>query len=308
MPPVHTVPAPAQPLPSTRGARLLAVTATVAVLVCLGACAGSPAASSPPVVQAKVPTGVVKGHATVHTAESARGVVERAQLALPARVTGGAVYLGPLKNAPAQVQARAPVVVFMHGSSGLGLKAIGEWQQWLAEQGIASLAPDSFALPDRLTYKSPIAVEVYEQVHALRLSEIALAVQAVQSAPWADASRWVLAGTSEGAVPVARYQGPEFAGRIVFAWSCENNYFVREHQTAWPLDKPVLNVISLVDPFFSQTNTWLGNPAAAGHCGAALKTHKQASVVLVPGAPHTLFNMPAARQPVAGFLKDVLKP
>lgn len=279
-----------------------------ASLVTLAACTTAPTASQQSVAAAKAPEGEIKGSARAHTADSARGVMERAQLALPARVTGGAVYLGPLKNAPAQVQARAPVVVFMHGSSGLGLKAIGEWQQWLAEQGVASVAPDSFALPDRITYKSPIAIDVYEQVHALRLSEVTLAVKAVQSAPWADTARMVLAGTSEGAVPVARYTGPEFVGRILFAWSCENNYFVRDHATALPVDKPVLNVISLVDPFFSRTNGWLGNPAASGHCGAALKEHKQASVVLIPGAPHTLLNMPAARQPVAGFLKDVLKP
>ena len=26
------------------------------------------------------------------------------------------------------------MVLFLHGSSGLGLKAIAEWQQWLAER------------------------------------------------------------------------------------------------------------------------------------------------------------------------------
>lgn len=298
------------PAPVTTAAvRLLKSLVMGASLVTLAACTTAPTASPPTAAAAaKVPQGEIKGSARAHTADSAHGVMERAQLALPARVTGGAVYLGPLKNAPAQVHARVPVVVFMHGSSGLGLKAIGEWQQWLAEQGVASVAPDSFALPDRITYKSPIAIDVYEQVHALRLSEVALAVKAVQTAPWADTARMVLAGTSEGAVPVARYRGPEFVGRILFAWSCENNYFVRDHATALPVDKPVLNVISFVDPFFSRTNGWLGNPAATGNCGAALKEHKQASVVLIPGAPHTLLNMPAARQPVAGFLKDVLKP
>jgi hypothetical protein len=59
-------------------------------------------------------------------------------------------------------KARVPVVVFLHGSSGLGLKAIGEWQQWLATLGVASIAPDSFALPDRLTYTSPVGKDVYE--------------------------------------------------------------------------------------------------------------------------------------------------
>lgn len=255
---------------------------------------------------AQVPVGEVKGTEAVHTAASARDVIQGAQVALPAAVTGGPVYLGPLRSAPA-TQGKAPVVVFMHGSSGLGLKAIGEWQQWLAALGVASLAPDSFALPNRLTYKSPVDKAVYERVHALRVSEVALASQAVQALAWADPSRLVLAGTSEGATAVARYTGQEFAGRIVFSWSCEDNYFVASPQTALPQDKPVLNVMSSTDPFFSPSNSWLGNPAATGHCGAALQANKLASIVLIPGAPHTLLNLPAARHPVEGFLRDVLK-
>ena len=212
-----------------------------------------------------------------------------------------------VERCPTTVRERVAVVVFTHGSSGLGLKAIGEWQQWLAEQGIASVAPDSFALPDRLTYKSPISPDIYERIHALRLSEVSLATQALRQAPWADPQRWVLAGTREGAAAVARYQGQEFLGRIVFSWSCENNYFVRSHGTALPDDKPVLNIISSTDPYFSPANSWLGNPTAAGHCAAALRNNKQASIVLIPGAPHTVLNLPAARHPVAGFLRDVFK-
>ena len=233
--------------------------------------------------------------------------MERAAVVLPAKATGTGVFTGLWKDAPTTLRERVPVVVFMHGSSGLGLKAIGEWQQWLAEQGIASVAPDSFALPDRLTYKSPISPDIYERIHALRLLEVSLATQALRQAPWADPQRWVLAGTSEGAAAVARYQGQEFLGRIVFSWSCENNYFVRGHGTALPDDKPVLNIISSTDPYFSPANSWLGNPTAAGHCAAALRNNKQASIVLIPGAPHTVLNLPAARHPVAGFLRDVFK-
>lgn len=257
---------------------------------------------------AQTPLGEVKGEAASHTEASAKEVINGAQVALPAKVTGAAAYFGTLRNAPVQTTGKVPVVVFMHGSSGLGLKAIGEWQQWLASMGIASLAPDSFALPQRITYKSPVDKAVYEKIHALRVSEVALAAQALRNIAWADASRMVLAGTSEGATAVARYAGSEFAGRIVFSWSCEENYFVQSPQTALPADKPVLNVVSSTDPYFSASNTWLGNPGAAGHCGAALKANKQASVVLIPGAPHTLINLPAARHPAEGFLRDVLKP
>ena len=113
--------------------------------------------------------------------------------------------------------------------------------------------------------------------------------------------------TSEGATAVARYTGREFAGRIIYSWSCEDNYFVQAHATALPDDRPVLNVMSSTDVFFSPSNSWLGNAMATGHCGAALKANKQASVVLIPGAPHTLMNLPAARHPTEGFLRDVLR-
>ena len=137
-----------------------------------------------------------------------------------------------LQDAPKTAGPQVPVVVFLHGSSGLRLKAIGDWQRWLAGQGWASLAPDSFALPGRVTYKSPIDKAAYERIHALRASEIAPALAAVQAQPWADAT--------------------------------------------------------------------LGNANAAGHGGPALKDVPDAAVVLVPGAPHTLLNLLAARAATAG--------
>jgi len=257
--------------------------------------------------QAPALQGEIKGQAIVHTPESARAAMANGALVLPAAATGGAVFTGAFKDAPRETRARVPVVVFLHGSSGLGLKAIGEWQQWLATMGIASFAPDSFALPGRVTYTSPVGKDFYEKIHALRGSEITLAVQALKDAPWADPRRLVLAGTSEGATAVARYAGDAFATRMIFSWSCEDNYFVETHRTAVRPEQPVLNVISATDPFFSRSNAWLGQPAAVGHCAAAFKDHPKASIVLIPGAPHTLLNLPAARQVVAGYLQDALK-
>lgn len=284
---------------------LLSKLAFVAVAVTfLAACAQTPPA---PPAQPLSPVGEVKGSAVQHSAGSAAGVAQRAAVVLPSSVTGGAIYSGSFANAPKDTKARVPVVVFLHGSSGLELKAIGEWQLWLASLGVASFAPDSFALPDRVTYKSPVGKDVYEKIHALRASEIPLALTALRSAPWADTTRLVLAGTSEGGPAVARYAGNEFAGRMLYSWSCENNYFVQDHRTA-ALSQPVLNVMSSTDVFFSPSNSWLGNSAAKGYCGDALKDNKQATIVLIPGAPHTLLNLPAARHATMGFVRDVLKP
>ena len=258
--------------------------------------------------QPLVPTGELKGSAWVHTRESLAATVQQADVCLPPAATGAATFCGKFSSIPPLSGRRVPVVVFLHGSSGLGLKAIGEWQQWLASLGYASIAPDSFALADRVTYKSPIDKESYERIHALRASEIAPALAALRGQAWADFGRLILAGTSEGAVPVARYPGSEFVARILYAWSCEANYFVKEPRNAFEPSKPVLNVISASDPFFSRSNAWLGSPEAQGHCGAALKENARASILLVPNAPHTLLNLPATQSATAGFLSLLAKP
>jgi dienelactone hydrolase len=285
--------------------RLVPSLALIAGSLLLAACSQNPPANAPVAAAPIAPKGEIMGRAVVHTAASAKGVVDQAAVVLPAAATGGAAFNGLFKDAPREAKAKVPVVVFLHGSTGLSLKAIGEWQQWLATQGVASIAPDSFALPDRLTYKSPIDKNTYEQIHALRLSEVRLALDALKSAAWADTSRLVLAGSSEGAPAAARYTGAEFAGRILYSWSCENNYFVSEHRSALPQDRPVLNVMSSTDVFFSPSNPWLGNPAAQGHCAQALKDNKQATIVLIPGAPHTLINLPQARQATAIFFREL---
>ena len=252
--------------------------------------------------QAPPPAGEIKGTAWLHTTDSLAATVSQADVCLPPVATGGTRFFGKFKDIPKLQGARVPVVLFLHGSSGLGLKAIGEWQQWLCGLGYASIAPDSFALEGHVTYKSPIDKDSYERIHALRASEITPTLSALKSQTWVDLGRMVLAGTSEGAVPVARYSGSEFTARIMFAWSCENNYFVKSALNSFETNKPVLNIISASDPFFSRSNSWLGNPEALGHCGAALMGNPQASVLLVPSAPHTLLNLPAVRNATAGFL------
>ena len=257
------------------------------------------------VAQTPVPAGEIKGEAWVHTKDSLAATADQADVCLPPAATGGKLYFGKFKDIPKLQGVRVPTVLFLHGSSGLGLKAIGEWQQWLCGLGYASIAPDSFTLPGHVTYKSPIDKDAYERIHALRASEIAPALSALKGQTWVDLGRLVLAGTSEGAVPVARYSGSEFAARMLFAWSCESNYFVRSAQNAFEANKPVLNIISASDPFFSKSNSWLNNAEAQGHCGAALAGNPQASVLLVPNAPHTLLNLPATRNATAGFLSQL---
>ena len=119
----------------------------------------------------------------------------------------------------------------------------------------------------------------------------------------------MIAGTSEGGVAVARCEakcetGKE-KGRMIFSWSCEDNYHVVSHQTNIPETAPVLNVMSATDKFFSCANSYLDNNEALGNASRTLKDHPDCTVVLLPGAPHTLFNLPSAQSMIVAFLKRV---
>jgi len=268
------------------------------LIILLAACSSRPVA----------PDGVVRGSSWSHSNTSARAAVEQAWVAIPARATGGAAYLGPLAGAQGRAVARVPVVVFMHGASGIS-PALKEWQQWLAEVvGIGSIAIDSMQLQGRLTYTSPVDKDNYERIHELRRTEIVFALQALGVLDWADTSRLALAGVEEGAVAAARYDGPEFGARILFAWSCEDNFFVKEHGTRLPPGRPVLNVISARDPLFSSANSWVGLPDPVGHCGPLLRNNPRAEVLLLGNAPQRVMNMPAARSAARRFLVESLQP
>ena len=81
-----------------------------------------------------------------------------------------------------------------------------------------------------MTYSSPIPREDYEKIHSLRSSELSAAVAVARYVPAPDAVRET--------------------GRIIFSWSCEDNYHVTAHRTAVPNDLPVLNIMSATDKYF----------------------------------------------------------
>lgn len=263
-------------------------------------------------VLADVPTGTIKGTATQHTQTSLQATMDYAWVTIPSSSdTNGVLFSGFLKDAPKDIKTTYPLVLFVHGSSGI-TSAIKEWQLWAAKTlGVATITPDSMQLPDRMTYVSPIPKLEYEKIHALRMQELQNAVTNLLQISWVDSKHIILAGTSEGAVSIARYtpknsKMPKEIGRIIFSWSCEDNYMVKEDATQIPNTLPVLNVMSSTDRFFSQHNPYLGNQKAVGYCGNALASNKNALIVLLPSAEHTLFNTTQAHSVTQGFVKSLL--
>lgn len=230
-----------------------------------------------------------------------------ASVTLPAGMAGPAIWQGKLDEMPAiERPGRAPVVILMHGSSG-NAPAIKTYQRWLADDlGLASIAPDSLAIPDRLTYKSPIGKTTYERVHALRLAELKNAIEEASKLSFVDTGRIIVVGTSEGSVPVARLDDPRPSARIIYSWSCEDNYFVEAARTAIPHETPVLSMIAARDPYFSAENPWNKDYSIKGTCTQALKSQASAMVVTLATNVHTILNYPEAHDVTKSFIQRVL--
>jgi len=260
-----------------------------------------------PVAFAADKPGEIKGTVLEPSPDNLALTWAKANLVLPGMLFGGRRWEGHAEEAP-DVIGIAPLVIVMHGSSGVA-PAVKEFQVWLADElGAASVAPDSLAIPDRLTYTSPVAVDVYERVHALRLAELDHALKASRDWSWVDRLRIVLAGTSEGAVAVGRYSGKDVAARLIYSWSCEDNYFVAAPQLGIGPKEPVLNAIAARDPYFSAANPWNKDRTVTGSCAAALKDDPKAEVMVIDADVHTILNRPEVRQLSAAFLRRILEP
>lgn len=272
----------------------------LAGLVCLLAAVVSPAL-------AEDKPGDIKGTTLDPSADNLAATWSKANLVLPASLTGRERWQGVPSAAP-EVTGKAPLVVLMHGSSGVA-PAVKDFQVWLADAlGLASVAPDSLAIEGRLTYVSPVPVEIYERVHALRLAELAYALNASKTWAWVDRARIVIAGTSEGSVAVSRYGGPESAARLIYSWSCEANYFVDRPRPGFGPEEPVFNAISGRDPYFSPSNPWNKDYNVTGSCAGALKGDPHAVVLVVDADVHTILNRADVREATSRFLTGVLKP
>ena len=197
---------------------------------------------------------------------------------------------------------RLPVVVYMHGCTGVGNV---EFLQSLAQAGFAVIAPDSFARAFRPLQCDPEAktggynVFIYD----FRQAEISFALEQLWSEDWADWSRMVLVGASEGAVAAALYRGDEFKGRVIAQWTCTGAPLVSG--IAAPLDEPVLAVVGEEDPWYVPVTEANGT----GDCGLFLvdRPGSRSLVVEGPGA-HDVFQDAIAVETMVDFLKRATAP
>lgn len=227
-----------------------------------------------------------------------------------ARTWAGALAYAPgavgpeLMEAPALMQWLAanpatPVVVYGHGCDGFS-KITRDTGRWLAGEGFAFVAPDSFSRVDKP--KSCDAPTnrggLHRGVLAWRQAEIGNAIARVALATDAPIA---LMGHSEGAITAATYTGEPVAARVIEGWTCHAGWPEYRGLNA-PTAEPVLSLVGAQDPWFSAPSAW-------GDCGRHMDGNDRSIVFRKPGylhKKHWLSGDRNTRKTIVAFLREHL--
>lgn len=201
---------------------------------------------------------------------------------------------------PGQVQLaqRVPVVVYLHGCTGLTLHD-RQWAQTLAAQGMIVLQPDSFARSGRLANCDPATrrVGLYPTAARMRDEELRFALERLQHTTWADPARLFVMGHSEGGRAAMTNVLPGVRGTIVSGWGC------RSSNTRWngiphPVEHPLLILEHDNDPWYV---------GRGGQCKDYLEGRVTTRHVTLGSGGHNSVQSEAARAAVAEFLAGLMR-
>lgn len=196
----------------------------------------------------------------------------------------------------------APVLIYLHGCTGIYGPHDLSWASYIADQGFIVILPDSMARPGRVSncdpkLKGPSGA--FAKAGQYRQEEIAYALTQVMASPWADKKNIFLMGHSEGGVATARSPHPEFAGKIISGWTCTNKNFPANDGIQSPKNLPILAVAYTDDE-------WRKGKFTEGRCADKADGRMNFRQIDLDGWLHSTYGNADARKGVKEFLNQYL--
>jgi dienelactone hydrolase len=181
-----------------------------------------------------------------------------------------------------------PVILFLHGCGGP--RSPRTFQGF----GAIVVAPNSFAGGATCKPDAAYMVKIVNDRHG----DVTYAATQLKSAAWADPTKFVLAGYSNGAQTTATYAGDEFIARVIVAWTCNNPRAPAQNGVKGK--GPVLAVLGTADDYYKKIGV-------SGDCGGALAKREGSRSVLIKGGTHEILDHAETRAAVSAFMPGVLK-
>lgn len=193
-------------------------------------------------------------------------------------------------------ERRWPVIVYLHGCTGIGSF---DFFDSLARAGFVVIAPDSMARRYRPLQCNPrTRTGGYNLfVYDFRQAEISFSLQQLLARRWADPDNLFLMGVSEGAVAAALYRGDSFRARVIAQWTCQGAPLVRGIDA--PPETPILAVVRVADPWYDAAHTIDQH----GNCGEFMQGRPGSRSIVADGNHHDILSDPALVEEIVAFLE-----
>ena len=175
---------------------------------------------------------------------------------------------------------RIPVAVFLHGCSGITRDNLSFFRL-LNEEGWAVFAPDSFARPGRTRTCTHRSFDTMDN----RIEEARYALARLMEARWADKSRIILVGQSEGGEAAGLWSYEGFAAIISTGADCQDS----NGRSFAPISVPFLSLVG-------EKDTSQHPPCSVSGRSGGSKS------LIIPEADHQVYTFPAAKQEIRQFL------
>lgn len=203
----------------------------------------------------------------------------------------------PTRPDKVTVRNPTPVVVFMHGCTGIS-NHDSSWAKFISDLGFIVIMPDSMARPGRVsTCDARLAkpTNLFPLAYHYRLEEVDFAWERLQTYPWARKDQIFLMGHSEGGVAAARTTSDKYQGLIISGWSCTNRFNPAFNGIFSPKHVPVLAIADRDD-------YWHRGTHRQGQCVDHAGGREGFLQVDLTGGQHATYPYVEARNAVKDFL------
>jgi dienelactone hydrolase len=204
----------------------------------------------------------------------------------------------PIKITDIKTAQPLPVVVYLHGCTGIVDWHDYDWGRTLSNNGYIVVMPNSMAREGRIANCDPVLKRggLFPKAHEYRQNEIEYAIAQLQTSPWANKDKIFLVGHSEGGTAVAITQHAGTKANVILAWTCTFTFEPTLDGIKSPKDVPILAVAATRDE-------WRVGKPTYGRCVDRADGRKVTQVDL-KGSTHATTKYPESKPAVLEFLKQ----
>ena len=170
--------------------------------------------------------------------------------------------------------------------------------QFLARNGYAVLAPDSYAREYRPISCDPESFRggLFRGALSFRLAEAKYAYDEAKKMQWVDKKNIFMMGFSEGGIATAKYSHGGLAGKIIIGWTC-NHLWPEYSGISGPQDEPILAVVASKDP-------WFASPFVYGYCRNPPFSKRDLESIVIESNFHAVHIFTSVKNKILQFLQE----